>query len=195
MQSEFDGDSRPGSSLTAESSATAHSTATHKHKSPMRRFMHGLKRLNSYSNESSGSSSSEDEDHRNGSTNDQDGSEEFVERHRVQEIRFNYESRSIRCLSSQTSDPDIRRTKAKEVFSDSCQMSPQIRCTLPSRWFSAERHSRHPSPQLYPLAPPGSHGYLLPGRRHRRKRGSHRPCCWSSGSICPREGLYHLPLR
>ena len=84
---------RPGSSLTAESSATGHSTATHKHKSPMRRFMNGLKRLNSYSNEQSDSSSSEDE--RGASEDGQDGSEEFVERHQVQEIRFNYESLSL----------------------------------------------------------------------------------------------------
>lgn len=95
MQPELDGDPRPGSSLTAESSATAYSTATHKHKSPMRRFMNGLKRLNSYSNDNyDGSSSEDDDDDRDGSGDGQDGGEEFVERHRVQEIRFNYESLS-----------------------------------------------------------------------------------------------------
>ena len=92
MRSESDGDPRPGSSLTAESSATGHSTATHKHKSPMRRLMIGLKRLNSYSNDNSDSSSSEDDEDHAGSDNGRDGSEEFVERHQVQEIRFNYES-------------------------------------------------------------------------------------------------------
>ena len=96
MRSESDGDLRPGSSLTAESSTTAHSTATHKHKSPMRRLMNGLKRLNSYSNDNSDSSSSDDgdddDDDRKGSSDSRDGGEEFVERHRVQEIRFNYES-------------------------------------------------------------------------------------------------------
>ena len=96
MQPESDGDPRPGSSLTAESSATAHSTATHKHKSPMRRLMNGLKRLNSYSSDRSDSSSSEDDEDHKHSGDGQDGSEEFVERHRVQEIRFNYESRSSR---------------------------------------------------------------------------------------------------
>lgn len=92
MRSESDRDSRPGSSLTADSSATAHSTATHKHRSPMRRLMNGLKRLNSYSNDNSDSSSSEDDEDCQGSDNGGDGSEEFVERHQVQEIRFNYES-------------------------------------------------------------------------------------------------------
>lgn len=58
----------------------------------MRRLMNGLKRLNSYSNDNSDSSSSEDDEDRNGSVNGRDGSEEFVERHQVQEIRFNYES-------------------------------------------------------------------------------------------------------
>lgn len=102
MQPEFDGDPRPGSSLTVESSTTAHSTATHKHKSPMRRLMNGLKRLNSYSNDQSDSSSSEDEETRVGSGDGQGGSEEFVERHRVQEIRFNYESLSPHSPSCQT---------------------------------------------------------------------------------------------
>ena len=92
MQSES-GDLTPGSSL---STAVAHTTATHKHKSPMRRFMNGLKRLNSYSSEKSDSSSSEDEERHNAPG---DGSDEFVERHRVQEIRFNYESRSLRLPS------------------------------------------------------------------------------------------------
>lgn len=56
--------------------------------------MHGLKRLNSYSNDNSdsSSSSSEDDENHKGPTDARDGSEEFTERHRVQEIRFNYES-------------------------------------------------------------------------------------------------------
>lgn len=58
--------------------------------------MNGLKRLNSYSNEQSGSSSSsEDDEPRNLSPDGQGGSEEFVERGQVQEIRFNYESWSF----------------------------------------------------------------------------------------------------
>ena len=84
MQSESR-DPTPGSSLNTP---VAHTTATHNHRSPMRRFMNGLKRLNSYSSEKSDSSSSEDNEHHN---DGQDGSEEFLERHRVQEIRFNYE--------------------------------------------------------------------------------------------------------
>jgi hypothetical protein len=90
MQSES-GDQTPRSSL---STPVGHTTATHKHKSAMHRFMHGLKRLNSYSNEQSDSSSSEEEDDNNHhvSADGQDGSDEFVERDRVQEIRFNYES-------------------------------------------------------------------------------------------------------
>lgn len=62
----------------------------------MRRLMNGLKRLNSYSSDRSDSSSSEDDEGHKHSGDGQDGSEEFVERHRVQEIRFNYESRSSR---------------------------------------------------------------------------------------------------
>ena len=58
----------------------------------MRRLMHGLKRLNSYSNGDSDSSASEDDERRSASGDGGDGSDEFVERHRVQEIRFNYES-------------------------------------------------------------------------------------------------------
>jgi hypothetical protein len=104
MQSESNGYPRPGSSLTAESSATAHSTATHHHKTPMRRLMNGLKRLNSYSNDRSDSSSSEDDEDYDGPADGQGGSEEFVERHRVQEIRFNYESWSLCSPSFQTSD-------------------------------------------------------------------------------------------
>jgi len=53
--------------------------------------MNGLKRLNSYSNDNSDSSSSEDDENHNG----QDTSQEFVERHQIQEIRFNYESWSF----------------------------------------------------------------------------------------------------
>ena len=137
MRSESDSDLRPGSSLTAESSTMAHTTATHKHKSPMHRLVHGLKRLNSYSNDNSDSSSSEDDEFHNGPGNGQDGSEEFVERHRVQEIRFNYESWSLDSPSFQASDPNIRFASSKEVLPDPRQMSSQIRCTVPSSWFSA----------------------------------------------------------
>lgn len=92
MQSES-GHSTPGSALSIP---VAHTTATHKHKSPMHRLMHGLKRLNSYSNENSDSSSSEDDENHKPSRDGQDGTDEFLERHRVQEIRFNYESWSPR---------------------------------------------------------------------------------------------------
>ena len=60
----------------------------------MRRLMNGLKRLNSYSNDQYDSSSSEDDEDHRGPGDGQGGSEEFVERHRVEEIRFNYESPS-----------------------------------------------------------------------------------------------------
>lgn len=73
----------------------------------MRRLMNGLKRLNSYSNDNSDSSSSEDDENLGGSGSVLDGSEEFVERHQVQEIRFNYESRApSNPRPSQTSDPE-----------------------------------------------------------------------------------------
>jgi len=116
MQPESDGDPRPGSSLTAESSATARSTATHKHKSPMRRLMHGLKRLNSYSNDRSDSSSSEDDEDHKHSDDGQDGNEEFVERHRVQEIRFNYESWSSGIFPSLQNLTRVSDVRARKEF-------------------------------------------------------------------------------
>lgn len=128
MRSESDGDSRPGSSLTAASSATAHSTATHKHKSPMRRLMNGLKRLNSYSNDNSDSSSSEDDDNHNGSDYGQDAGQEFVERHQVQEIRFNYESwSSSTFILFQTSDP---KSQVYELERSSSSPSPNASSNL-----------------------------------------------------------------
>ena len=116
MQPESDGNPRSGSLLTAESSATAHSTATHKHKSPMRRLMNGLKRLNSYSSDRYDSSSSEDEEDHQGSGDGQDGIEEFVERHRVQEIRFNYESPSSSYPPSFKNLTHILDVRARKEF-------------------------------------------------------------------------------
>jgi len=162
MQPESDGDPRPGSSLTVEGSATAHTTATHKHKSPMRRLMNGLKRLNSYSSDRSDSSSSEDDEDHKHPGDGQDGNEEFVERHRVQEIRFNYESLSPCPPLLFKISPHPRCSSSKGVLPRPRQVPPQIWRTLASSWFSAQRNRRNPSPQLYPLAPPGSHGNLLP---------------------------------
>lgn len=133
MQSESD-DLRPGSSL---GSAMGHSTATHKHKSPMRRLIHGLKRLNSYSNENSDSDSSDEDERSDAAGEGGGGSEEFVERHRVLEIRFNYESRSLHFLHFPGSDPSIRLTSPEAVFPDPRQVPPQIRRTLTSSRFAA----------------------------------------------------------
>jgi len=137
MHPQPDGDPRPGSSLTAESSAAAHSTATHKHKSPMRRLMHGLKRLNSYSSDRSDSSSSGDDEDHNRSGDDQGGDEGFVERPQVQEIRFNYESLCSRTPFFSKFDPHLRCTSSKAVLPDPRQVPPQIWRTLPSCWFPA----------------------------------------------------------
>ena len=190
MQSES---TDPGSSL---STPVAHSTATHKHKSPMHRFMNGLKRLNSYSSEKSDSSSSGDDENHNPSSGGQDGSDEFVERHRVQEIRFNYESWFLH-LSSFPDFPTktIRFTGSKEVFLDPRQMSPQIRCTLSPSRFTTQRYRRNAPARLHPLAPPGCHGHLFPRPGNRHERGSHRPRCRQSRPIRSRESVHHLPLR
>ena len=61
----------------------------------MHRLMNGLRRLNSYSNGNSDSSSSDDDEPPKLSDGGQNASQEFVERHQIQEIRFNYEGWSL----------------------------------------------------------------------------------------------------
>lgn len=99
--------------------------------------MHGLKRLNSYSNENSDSDSSDEDERSDAAGGGGGGSEEFVERHRVLEIRFNYESRSLHFLHFPGSDPSIRLTSSEAVFPDPRQVPPQIRRTLTSSRFAA----------------------------------------------------------